>query len=303
MSSDSWTIGEVLRWTTGYFRGAGLASPRLDAECLLAHGLGLSRVDLYVRHDMPLGAAERAQVRELVGRRAKERVPVAYLTGEKEFYGLTLEVSPDVLIPRPETEALVDAALDRLRDRLEQGNGAPRVLDVGTGSGAVAVAVAATLPEVRVVAADISKEALEVAGRNVRRHGLSERVSLVCADLTDPFEGRGHFDLLVSNPPYVDPRDAKSLEPEISRHEPALALFSDGSGLDHVRRLLAKAAETVQESGGLLLELGSPEQVEDVLRLLDQDKRYTGPAPVLDLSRAPRGVQATVAAAGGSCRR
>ena len=303
MSNEHWTIREVLGWTTGYFRRTGIASPRLDAECLLAHGLGVSRVDLYVRHDMPLGVAERARVRELVGRRAKERVPVAYLTGEKEFYGFALEVSPEVLIPRPETEALVDAALERLREAQERGNEEPRVLDVGTGSGALAVAIAATMPQARVVAADISKAALAVARRNLSRHGLTERVSLVCADLTEAMSEDGRFDLLVSNPPYIDPGDAAGLEPEISRHEPALALFSEGAGLAHVRRLLAKAPVTVQESGAVLLELGSPEQVEDVLDLLEQDQRFAGARPVLDLSRTPRGVEARIAGTGVSCRR
>ena len=180
--ASEWTILELLRWTTQYFEGKGIASARLDAECLLADSLDCDRLRLYVDYEKPLAAEERQRFREQVRRRAQERIPVAYLLGSKEFWSLPLEVSTDVLVPRPETETLVSAAVECLSDASREY----RVLDVGTGSGCVALAIASACPNVQLTATDISPAALEVAERNAEVLGLSERVHFVAGDLFDP---------------------------------------------------------------------------------------------------------------------
>src|SRR5262245_36077826 len=168
-AARTWTVLELLRWTQGHFASRGIDSARLDAECLLAHALASDRLRLYLDFEKPVEAEERARFRELVRRRADERIPVAQLTGRKEFWSLSFEVTPDVLVPRPETETLVAWALDALRERGREW----RVLDVGTGSGALAVALARELPKARIVASDVSEAALAVARRNAGTHGVA----------------------------------------------------------------------------------------------------------------------------------
>ena len=176
-------VAEILAWTRGYFEKLGLSTPRLDAELLLAAAMGLKRIDLYTGYERWVEAEERARFRELIQRRAR-REPVAYILGEKEFYSLPLKVTPAVLIPRPETEHVVDACLELLRT--ESVEEAPRVLDLGTGSGNIAVALAVHEPRIRVDAVDISEEALEIARENADRHGVTERVRLLRGDLFGP---------------------------------------------------------------------------------------------------------------------
>ena len=240
-----WTPLELVRWTGEYFRTHGVESPRLDAELLLAHVLGARRIDLYLRFDQPLQAEERAVYRELVRRRARERVPVAYLTGTREFWSRPLRVTPDVLIPRPETEGLVQLAA-KLAPR--------RAADIGTGSGAIALALALELPEVEITAVDVSEAALAVARENLAAHGVAERVTLRCGRGLAPLEGR--FDLIASNPPYVPSAELDGLAPEL-RHEPRLALDGGPDGLDVIRELAAAAREKLVPGGHLVLEIGA----------------------------------------------
>ena len=261
--ASEWTILELLRWTTQYFEGKGIASARLDAECLLADALGCERLRLYIDYEKPLVAEERQRFREQVRRRAQERIPVAYLLGSKEFWSLPLEVSPDVLVPRPETETLVSAAVEFLSDASREY----RVLDVGTGSGCVALAIASACPNVQLTATDISPAALEVAERNAEVLGLSERVHFVAGDLFDPLAGE-RFDVIVSNPPYIALPEAPTLPPELD-HEPDLALFGGDDGLRVIYRLITGAGAHLEPEGALGIEI-DPRQVEPVTAYLQQ---------------------------------
>ena len=254
-SQQNWTVIALLDWTKDYFASKGIDSARLDAEILLAHALGLERLQLYVQFEKPVSPDERARFRELVKRRAEERIPVAYLLGEKEFWSLTLAVTPDVLVPRPDTEVLVEAVLSQLPDAEAE----IRVLDIGTGSGAIALALASERPKARVVATDVSAAALAVAEANAERHGLSERVRFLEGDGFEPVAGE-RFDVVVSNPPYVSTSDADALAPELS-HEPAGALFAGAEGTAMLRRIAAEAAGALEPGGLLGVEL-SPEQAE-----------------------------------------
>ena len=211
------TLGEVLRVATGHLASRGVPSPRVDAELLLARALGLTRIELYTQHDRPLTETERAATRELVRRRGN-REPLAYVLGDWDFRRLTLKTDARALVPRPETEVVVDRCL-ALLDRRPS----PRVVDVGTGTGAIALALKHERPDAHVVAADASADALALAHENARVNGLE--VELVHTDLLDGIVGP--FDLVVANPPYVRPEELEQLEPEL-RHEPADALLDRG---------------------------------------------------------------------------
>jgi release factor glutamine methyltransferase len=211
------TLAEVLRGAADYLAARGVPSPRVDAELLLARGLGLERIELYTQYDRPLSEGERAAVRELVRRRGG-REPLAYVLGDWQFRHLTLRTDARALVPRPETEILVDRCLHLLG-----GSERPRVVDVGTGTGAVALALKQERPDAHVVATDSSADALALARENAAASGLD--VELLQADLLDGVAGP--FDLVVSNPPYVDPAELDELEPEL-RFEPRGALVDDG---------------------------------------------------------------------------
>lgn len=288
--AEVWTVGALLRWTTGHFGGRGIESARLDAECLLAEALGSDRLRLYLEFDKPVEADERARFRELVRRRADDRVPVAQLLGRKEFWSLGLRVTPDVLVPRPETETLVTLALDRLPEREAEY----RVLDLGTGSGAIALALAHERPKARVLATDVSAAALAVARANAEALGLSERVRFAAGDLFEPAAGE-RFDLVVSNPPYVAQADAASLAPELG-HEPALALFAGSDGLAVLRPLVDQAPGHLAPGGALAVEV-APDQASEVARACTEagleDVRVTR-----DLAGRPRVVSATLSGGG-----
>ncbi len=240
-------LAEVLRRSTRYLEDRGSPTARLDAELLLAHGLGVSRIELYTGHDRPMTEAELDVCRELVRRRG-DREPVAYIVGTRGFRHLDLKVDSCVLVPRPETELVVDRCLELLRDVAE-----PAVLDVGTGSGAIALAIASELPAARVTATDVSPAALDVAWANAVALGLA--VEMRQGDLLDGLGDR-RFDLIASNPPYVSELEIEGLEPEVAVHEPRLATVA-GDGLDAYRRLLPDAREHLVEGGWLVLECGA----------------------------------------------
>jgi release factor glutamine methyltransferase len=262
MSDDrAWSVLELLRWTTDFFRSRGIETPRLDAEVLLAHALESERLGLYLEFEKPVTPEERTRFRSLVRRRAEERVPVAYLTGEREFWSLPLRVTPDVLVPRPDTEVLVAAALERLPEVEREWS----ILDVGTGSGAVALALASERPKARVTASDLSDAALDVARDNAQRLELSDRLRFVAGDLFAPVAGE-RFDAVVSNPPYVAD-GAAGLSPELS-HEPDAALFAGREGADVLRRMTADAAGMLSPDGVLALEL-APAQAPLVAEWLE----------------------------------
>ena len=235
------TVGDVLKASTEFLAGKGVPSPRVDSEHLVAQALGLTRLDLYLQHDRELGEAELASARELVRRRGA-REPLAYVLGEWGFRRLTLSTDRRALIPRPETEVVVERCLARLAD-LEH----PDVLDVGTGSGAIALAIADEHPGARVTAIDVSDGALALAAVNAERTGFGDRVSLVRHDLAAGLPG-GPYDLVVSNPPYVEPEDLGSLEPEVRDWEPHEALVGRGA-----TEAVARAAPGVLRARGWLV--------------------------------------------------
>jgi len=243
-----WTIGAILKWSEQYFGSHGAETPRLDAEVLLSHLLGEKRIYLYVHFDQPLTADELANYKEMVKRRTSGE-PVAYICGEKEFMGLAFKVTPSVLVPQPDTETLVEAAIERLR-----GKNSPRIADICTGSGAIALALAHYLPETSVAATDISADAVSIAKENAETLGLSERVRFFEGDLLAPLAGET-FDAIVSNPPYIPGADIESLPREV-RAEPRLALDGGADGLDFYRRLVGDSAALLNDGGFLAVECG-----------------------------------------------
>ena len=243
-----WTIGSILKWSEQYFGSHGAETPRLDAEVLLSYLLGQKRIFLYVHFDQPLTAEELARYREMVKRRAAGE-PVAYICGEKEFMGLTFKVTPAVLVPQPDTETLVEAAIERLR-----GKEGARIADACTGSGAIALALAHYLPESSVTATEISMEAVSIAKENAESLGLSERVVFCEGDVLAPLSGET-FDAIVSNPPYIPSVEIAGLPREV-RAEPIIALDGGADGLDFYRCLARESAALLKDGGFLAVECG-----------------------------------------------
>jgi release factor glutamine methyltransferase len=256
-----WTIGALLRWTEQFLSQKGCELPRLDAEVLLSHALGCRRIELYTRSEEVAADEVRTKFRELVMRRV-EGCPVAYLVGTKEFYLLPFAVTPAVLIPRPATEALVLAALDRAKPLATL-----RVLDIGTGSGCLAVSVAKRHAGASVVAVDTSAEALDVARGNAERHGVTDRVAFRHSDLFTGIMGEPPFDLILSNPPYVPSADIAALASDVRDHEPRAALDGGPDGLAVFTRLITGAPEFLNPGGWLLVEIGAGQEAEALRRV------------------------------------
>jgi len=299
---------DYLRLAGDHLRAKGVENDRLDAELLLAEALGMSRVELYTNHERPLSTAEVDRFRDLLRRRAA-REPVAYILGRREFWSLELAVDRRVLIPRPETETLVETAVRACTGRLAPIAGptryeadaelvddavaeapvadaaaaeprarskpvrkapllAERVLDIGTGSGAIAVALAVELPGLSIVATDESAATLEVAPRNAARHGVGERIDFRCGDLFAALEGDEVFDVIVSNPPYVKDDELSAMAPEVRDWEPRGALFSGADGMRETARIIDGAARHLKADGWLILEVGT--QADDVRAQLNR---------------------------------
>jgi release factor glutamine methyltransferase len=267
-----WTVLKVLQWAASFLKANGIDSPRSTAELLLAHALNTERVQLYVHHDQPLEPSELSTFKQLLRRRLR-REPAAYILGRKGFWTLEIEVTPDVLIPRPETECLVEAALAVLK---QHPAGRSRVLDLGTGSGAVVLALAAEAPEHRYFASDVCPAAAAIAGRNAEAAGGSARVRIWAADWFAALKpGWALFDLIVSNPPYVASTAMDRLAPEIALHEPRLALDGDADGLRSYRAIIGEAYRYLAPGGWLLLEIGS-DQRPAVQQIAEQAGAYDG---------------------------
>jgi release factor glutamine methyltransferase len=258
-----WTVARLLGWTRDYFQRGGVESPRLCAEILLAHALGCERIRLYTRHDEVPGEAALTRFRTLVKQAAAGR-PIAYLTGTKEFFSLPFEVCPDVLIPRPETEILVERTIDLAR----KSDDLHAILDLGTGSGCIAVTLARHLPGVRLDASDISEAALAVARRNAEHHAVADRIEFRCGDLLAPWTGAPPFDVIVCNPPYVATTGAPVAK-NVRDFEPHVALFAGPEGLDVIRRVVKEAAAFLRPGGHLFMEIGF-DQAAAVCGLLAQ---------------------------------
>jgi len=296
LAMQTWTIQKLLNWITEYLTSKGIDSPRLSAELLLSHVVGLKRIELYTQFDKPVARQQLDRLHDLV-KRAGQNEPIPYLVGKTEFYSLEINVTPDCMIPRPETELLVERAIEFLRtcpvrnstmgNTQQKGsisNGARRatqfVCDLCTGSGCIAVAIAKNYPDARIIATDICDAALAVAAGNVEKHQLGDQITLLCGDLFDPIisgldvdnfvpdSDRG-FDLIVCNPPYVSTAEYEKLDRNVKDYEPKVALFAGVDGLDIYRRVIEKADRFLKPNAALMLEIGFA-QGGDVKQLLEQ---------------------------------
>ncbi|HET8934336.1 MAG TPA: peptide chain release factor N(5)-glutamine methyltransferase [Polyangiales bacterium] len=285
--SEAWTTRRLLAWMTQDFKAQELGTPRLDAEILISYALGIDRVRLYMDLERPLSNLELAAVKALVVRR-RQREPVAYLIGRREFYRRDFKVTPAVLIPRPDTETLIERACEIL-----PADQALTVLDLCTGSGAIAVTLAAERPQISVVATDISDAALEIARENARKHDVEARVELRRGDLFDAVEPGARYDLIVANPPYIRDDELPQLAAEL-HHEPRLALTSGPEGLDVLTRLCAQVDQYMTKNAVLLFEVGAG-QSERVAQLLAANPGLTGVTTHRDLGGIERVVEARAA--------
>jgi release factor glutamine methyltransferase len=283
--AEEWTVRRVLDWTTAHLKQHGSETPRLDAEILLAHARGCRRIELYTRFDEPLTEAQRAVMRDLAKRRAKSE-PVAYLVGHREFFSLDLRVTPDVLIPRPDTETLVVELIDAAR-AVES----PWILDLGTGSGCVAIAAAVNLPSARVTATDLSDAALAIARENAETHAVSDRIRFLQGDLFGPLGAGEHFDVIASNAPYIADHERQTLQNDVRRYEPHAALFAGPTGTEILFRIIDGAAAWLAPAGTLILEI-SPEQASAVRTRLESSGAYQDFRAVKDAAGLLRVVRA-----------
>jgi release factor glutamine methyltransferase len=268
-----WTIQRVLEWTTGFFTRKAVDSPRLSAEILLAHVLSIPRIKLYTDYQRPLPEDELSRYRALVARGA-EHEPIAYLVGKAHFFGLELEVGPGVLIPRPDTETLVENVVHLCRHTT--GLESPRILDLCTGSGCIAAALAANVRNATVVAIDISPRAVEVARRNIQKLNLADRVTIEQGDLFEPLARAvdgAPFDILVCNPPYIPSDQVAGLDPTVRDYEPLAALDGGPDGLAAHRRILADAPHRIRAGGRILLEIAF-DQGERALSLIGEHPAF-----------------------------
>jgi release factor glutamine methyltransferase len=272
---------EVLKWATGYFQDKGVSEPRASGEVLLAHTLGVSRLDLYLRHDQPLTPEELARFKVLVLRR-RAGEPVAYITGHKEFWSLDFKVTAAVLIPRPETEVLVASVLEIFKTKNEILG-----LEVGVGSGAVIVALARELPQAWWVGVDISAPALAVARENAARHGVAARISFLRSDLLAALKPAPRFHLLVANFPYVPRPDWEELPKDIKEFEPRTALLGGDDGLDLIRPLVQAAPGILQPGGWLALEVAAG-MAPKVVALMEKSGEFEQMEKIPDYLGIPR---------------
>lgn len=265
MSSEVWTVLKIIQWTTEYLKGKGIDNPRLDSEVLLAHLLKLDRVGLYLNFDRPMGKEELADYREMIKRRSA-REPLQYITGNQEFWSLDFRVTPDVLIPRSDTEILVEEAVKSVRDHwpMSDEKEAPIILDLCTGSGCIAISLAKEIGKAIVYATDASAAALKIAKENADIHGVKDRVVFLEGDLYAALESRPSntdnrptvFDLIVSNPPYIKNGDIQNIQPEVRDYEPRMALDGGLEGLDFYKRIIEGASDYLSPDGWLAVEVG-----------------------------------------------
>ena len=292
LAMQTWTIQRLLMWVTEYLTKKGIDPPRLSAELLLSHILQMKRIELYTQFNKPVTSQQLDQLHDLV-ERAGQNEPVAYLIGKTEFYSLEFTITPDCMIPRPETELLVERAIEFLRTRpvrnsmagnmmkkeeISNGSriGTQFVCDLCTGCGCIAVAIGQNYPNARIIATDISDAALRVAFENVEKHRLTDQIKLLCGDLFDPIMSYlevDKFDLIVSNPPYVSAADFEVLDKNVKDYEPKLSLFAGTDGLDIHRRIIENAAPFLKPDAALLLEIGYA-QGQAVRQLLEQTKAF-----------------------------
>jgi release factor glutamine methyltransferase len=301
LAMQTWTIQKLLNWVTEYLKGKGIDSPRLSAELLLSGVLAMKRIELYTQFDRPVARQQLDRLHDLV-KRAGQNEPIAYLVGKTEFYSLEINITPDCMIPRPETELLVERAIEFLRicpvrnstmgNTLQKGSisngprpGTQFVCDLCTGCGCIAVAIAKNYPDARIIATDICDAALAVAAGNVEKHQLGDQITLLCGDLFDPIISGldvNEFDLIVCNPPYVSTAEYEKLDRNVKDYEPKVALFAGVDGLDIYRRVIEKADRFLKPNSALMLEIGYA-QGRAVRQLLEQ----TGTFPEIKIEKDP----------------
>jgi release factor glutamine methyltransferase len=287
----SWTIHELLQVTSDYLTQKGIESPRLSAEVLLAHQLRLSRVKLYLNFDKPLGEEEVAGFRDLVRRRLR-REPLQYITGRQEFWSLDFRVGPQVLIPRPETEVLVEQVLRLIKEGRLPARDHPKILDLGTGCGALAVSLTREISGAEVCATDKSEAALEVARLNAEEHGVAERIFFKRGDLWQPFEDEDiRFDVIVSNPPYVDSKVFHALPCEVRDHEPRAALDGQEGGMFYIEKIILGSRDYLNPGAWVLIEM-DPDQTPRAIEWVEKSGFYAAWERVKDYSRRYRVVMA-----------
>ncbi|MGH1365326.1 MAG: peptide chain release factor N(5)-glutamine methyltransferase [Calditrichia bacterium] len=270
--TEAWTVKKALQWTTGYFESKQIPEPRLGAELLLAHILQCKRLELYLRFDSILTPNERATYREVIYRRV-EREPVQHILGYTEFMGYPIKVSREVLVPRPETEQLVDKLVEFCREHRIQD---PRIVDIGSGTGCIAIALKHLMPEASITAIEKSGKALELAKQNAAENNVD--VQFISGDVFEVFNGEaGSFNLIVTNPPYITQGDYDKLEPEVKNFEPIEALVGGADGLDFYRRLAPLAKKLLSDDGSLFMEVGY-DQAEAVAALFAREGFKTNTA-------------------------
>ena len=288
MATKIWHVLELLEWTTGYFEKHNIPTPRLDAEVLLGHLLKKSRLQLYLHFDMPVFQDDLNLFRGLIQKRIA-RTPISYITNHKEFMSLDFFVDERVLIPRPETEFIVETILNAER------NTPQHLLEIGTGSGVIATAIAVNKPEWEITATDISQDALVVARKNIDNHGCEDRINLLQGDLFEPIKTlkQKSFDWIVSNPPYVNNGTLNDLSPDIREHEPHIALFAGNDGLTIIRNLIVETPQFLLPEGKLIFEIGDT-QAERVASLIQEQSAYKHFQFIKDYAGIKRVVLATV---------
>jgi release factor glutamine methyltransferase len=286
-----WRVVDLLDWTVGYFQQHGIPNPRLDAEVLLGHLLEKSRLQLYLHFEMPVFQEHLTLFRELIKKRIAH-TPVSYLTNRKEFMSLDFYVDERVLIPRPETEQLVETVL-----ATEAGD-SQRLLELGTGSGVIATSLAVQQSEWQIVATDISEPALVVARKNAETHACTAQIEFLSGDLFEPIEavntnGNAQFDWIICNPPYIKNTERDTLSPDVRDYEPGIALFAGDDGLDVIRRLVAEAPKYLAPHGKLIFEIGAT-QADSVRALFNAESAYATYELFKDYAEKERIVLASV---------
>ena len=293
MHRKSWTIKDLLEVTSNYLREKGIDSPRLSAEILLAYQLKVDRVKLYLNFDQPLQEEEVAVYRELIKRRLN-REPIQYITGIQEFWSMDFVVGPQVLIPRPETELLVEQVLSLRNEKRLVKNENLRILDLGTGCGVLAVTLAREFERASVWASDISGEVLAIAELNAKKHGVEDRVEFLLSDVWQRLiDSSLIFDVIVSNPPYIASDHISSLAPEVRDHEPRSALDGGEQGIYFIKEIIEEAPKYLDAGGWVLLEM-DPEQTAIAMELMDKSDDYVEKRRVKDYSGRYRVVMAQI---------
>ncbi len=275
---SKWTILSLLKWTTAYFKKKGISEPRTSAELLLAHVLKIKRIDLYIYFDKPVQQDELKQFKTLILRRLRHE-PIQYIIGKTEFWSREFYLTKEVLIPRPETESIIENILNLLRNNKKETY---TIMDIGTGSGIIAVTLAMELPNSIIFAGDINLASLKVAKKNIERYLLQDRIHLICSNVFGAIKREALFDIIVSNPPYVSHEEWQALPPEIKGYEPKEALMAGVDGLDVIKKIIKEAYLYLKKGGYLILEIGAfqAKKVKDLFkneyRSIEIHKDYSG---------------------------